>query len=248
MTLVSNFLKSVCSVFFVLTLICPANSVQAETKDEKCFEKAEHEQATFFLVDRTDKLENEDGFKKTIAALKDMVQSGERVVVGVSTDRASQTRLLMDFVRPKKSLWVSKLKIRALENRFNECLEGVLTDLVSTEEEHKHSALLETLSFVSKVLKRDPSKSKRLVLYSDMMQNSTALSFFSMKPFNPTTALSRVEKEKLLFQFPSVEVFAAGTGANISDQQARELESFWGEYFRKAGGELAFYGPILVNY
>lgn len=165
----------------IVALLLCAGPGTVLAADSSCIEKADHEAITYFLVDRSDKLEDSDGFQKTTAALLEMLSPGERVIVGVSTGKGGDTRILMDLVKPKESMWVSRLKIRAQEKHFTTCLEQVTSELLKEEEEYDHSALLETLLFVGKVLSAESSTAKRIVLYSDMMQNSSSLSFYKLK-------------------------------------------------------------------
>lgn len=241
-------MKKVLLVFLFSCVFSPKFVFSEETKiDAQCVKKSEHEFITYVLVDLSDPLAEKDNFKKSMTAVEEMLRPGERLLIGVGTGKASQTRILMDLVKPKPSIWISKLKIRAQEKVFKDCLGQVQAVLLGSEEEHKHSALLETLFFVSKVLKKDKSEDKRLVLYSDMMQNSASVSFYGGKNFNSASALKRVEKEDLFCKLPDVVVHVAGAGGNISDKKSRQIEKFWESYFEKCGGQLEFYGPILLN-
>ncbi|MCO6432546.1 MAG: hypothetical protein J5J00_16960 [Deltaproteobacteria bacterium] len=229
-----------------LILLMPLSAF-AQGGADKCVEKSEHEKITYFLVDRSDSFANKDNFNKTVTALKEMIESGERLVVGVSTAKAGDTRVLMDFAKPVESVWTSALKIRAQQKKFSECLDSVAAELLNTEESYDHSALLETIGFVSKILSADPSAKKRMIIYSDMMQNSSSISFYSAKELNTAALIKLAEKESLLAKLPQVEIYAAGTGANVSDKKSRDLEQFWQSYFEKAGASLKFFGPVLIN-
>ena len=230
----------------IVFLTCITYSSTALAADD-CIKPEKHETVSYLLVDRSDRLENKDGFDKSLTALESMLQPGERLIVGLSTGKGSDTTVLMDLVKPKGSMWVSMLKTRADTKKFTSCFDSVKSKLAETDEEHDKSALLETLGFVSKVLKNDSASKKRLFLYSDMMQNSPSVSFYSMKPFDPETAMKKVEKEYLLSKFPEVSVLVAGTGATVTDAQARRLEAFWTNFFEKTGGSLDFYGPVLLS-
>lgn len=237
-------MRQIC--LLVVSLLLPIITY-AESIESKCIEKSEHDGITFFLIDRSDNLEDKDGFLKTVAVLKDMIQSGERLLVGVSADKAGSTRILMDFAKPTESVWTSTLKIRAQQKKFNDCLDSVTSELANKEEKHANSALLETISFISKIIAADNSVKKRLIIYSDMMQNSSSISFYSQKSLNAAAILKLLEKERLLVELPKVEVYTAGTGAHVADGKARDLEEIWRAYFQKAGAIVKFYGPILVN-
>lgn len=217
------------------------------TLNAECIIPSDHEKVSYLLIDRSDKLETKDSFLKSIKAFSSMIEEGERVIVGLSTGKASETKVLMDFVKPKGSVWVSMLKTRADTKKFDKCLQEVTENLADKEEEHKSSALLETLAFVGKVLSTDTAKEKRLFVYSDMMQNSESISFYGIKPFDPEKALTLTKKAYLFSKLHSVSIYIAGTGQTISDAQSRKLEAYWDKYFENSGGVLKFYGPILIH-
>lgn len=227
-----------------LALMLWAAAVHAEND---CIQPAEHDRLAYLLIDRSDTLHDAAGFETSVNAVVAMVEPGERLIVGLSTGKGSDTTVLMDMVKPKGSMWISMLKTRAGEKKFSTCFHSVKQKLVETTEEHDHSALLETLGFVSKVLSVDSATTRRLFLYSDMMQNSPAVSFYSIKPFDPDVAMKAVEKEYLVSQFKNVSVLVAGAGATVSDAMARRLEAFWKIFFEKSGGSLDFYGPVLLS-
>jgi len=220
---------------------------QAKDLSPQCVKHEEHAALTFFLVDRSDKFEDLSGFKSTVAAVREMVQPAERLVVGVSTARMSDVRVLLDLVRPKESIWTPKLKIRTQEKAFAGCLSEMEQVFSTQEESYPNSAIIETLSFVSKVLASDSALTKRLVIYSDMVQNSSTLSFFAAKTVDADSVLKQVEKNRMLWNLGQVDILVAGIGAHVTDQKALQIEDFWKKYFEKSGARLKFYGPILLG-
>lgn len=217
--------------------------------EDKCSQQAAHTAMTYVLIDRSDKIADLDGFNKSFTALSSGFQAGERVVVGLSTDKVADTKVLIDFVKPEESVWTSTLKIRALQRQFAACLDQSAKDAVSEQPKFEKSALAETLSFVSRILQQDSSASKRLMVYSDMIQNSSALSLYSLhdKDFNTPALLKRLEQEKLVPSLPNVAVYVAGAGARSTEKRGRLLEEFWRAYFEKAGASVKFFGPVLLN-
>ena len=233
---------AVLAALFSLLLVGPVAAIEPITD---CMETADHAAVTYLLIDRSDQLEDVENLKQSLSVLKKMIEPGERLIVGVSTGEASSTRVVMDVVRPTKSLWVSKLKIRAGEKKFSECFGKMQQSVIKQDESHKKSALIETLNVVSKALATDSSKKKRVIVFSDMVQNSTTISFYKQKSLNPESTLKRVEKEQLVCSFPTVEFHVAGAGTGVSDKKARAIEAFWTRYIEKTGGTLKFYGPVL---
>lgn len=237
---------SVVLFFSLFSLSYSVNAWAAEIPLE-CIEEAEHNAVTFLLIDRSDKLENVQALEQTLQRVRKMIEYGERLVVGFSTDKASEARVILDITKPKKSVWVSTLKIRAAEKKFTECFKKMETLVKEQSESYKASAILETLSFVSKVLIADKAESKRVVMFSDMVQNSSSVSFYGMKNVDPEAGIKKAEKEYLIFDFKGVDFYVAGAGIGVSDKKARAIEQFWKRYIEKTGGTLRFYGPVLLT-
>jgi len=233
------------SLFMVIAVVWYL-PVYALEIDADCIEPADHDYVTFFLIDRSDKLEDTQGLKQSLVAIRKMIRSGERLIAGVSTDKLSDARIVIDVVKPKKTVWVSSLKIRAQEKKFETCFAQMEKYAMHQEESHPNSAILETLSFVSKALSSDKAKNKRVIVYSDMVQNSKSLSFYRGKSVNPEAALVAAEKEYLMWDFKDVEFHVAGVGKGIDAKKARAIEQFWKLYIDKSGGSLVYYGPILL--
>ena len=235
-----------CSLALLASVLLLPFGATAEDDLSACIKPAEHDAVTFLLIDRSDKLEQVKNLEDSLKAVHQMMKPSERLIVAVSTDKGSDTRILIDSVKPKKSLWVSKLKIRAAEKKFDECFEKMKSKVMVQDESYNSSAILETLSFVSKALKADKSANKRLIIFSDMIQNSSAVSFYKIKNFDADAQLKKVEKEYLVFDLPNTSVQVAGVGTGITDKRARAIEHFWKKYFEKTGASLDYFGPILL--
>lgn len=247
----SKVLRCLGYCFIALSLLSSKllSPVLAETGKpvDPCMHREEHQSVSFLLIDRSDKLSNVQSFQQSLEGIRESIQPGERVLVGVSTGHLSETRIIMDSVKPAKSLWESPLKIRAKEKNFSECFQKMEQTLSAGTEEHKTSAILETLSFVANTLNADQSSPKRLFVISDMMQNSDALSFFKLKSVDGDSILKKLEKEQLVCNLKGTEVVVAGAGGGSSDEKVRQVEQFWKKYFQAAGAVLKFYGPIFLG-
>ena len=213
----------------------------------ECIGSGDHAAVTYFLLDRTDELKDTQNLQQTLLVLKKMIAPGERLIVGVSAGQASETRVIMDVGRPVESIWVSKLKLRAAEKHFDDCFKLMQDKVVQQGEVHKTSALLETLGVVSKVLATDAAAKKRVVVFSDMIQNSQQVSFYNAPKIDAPALLKVVEKDQLVVPFKDVDAHTAGEGKGTSDEKARSIEEFWKSYFSKSGAVLKFYGPVLFT-
>lgn len=228
-----------------LIILAAATPAAAVEPIADCMKSAEHDSVTYLLIDRSEKLEDTANLQQSLSVVLKMVEPAERLIVGVSTGESSSTRVIMDVVKPKESLWVSRLKIRAAQKQFDDCFGKMTQAVLEQNESYKTSALLETLNVVSKALAADESGRKRVILFSDMVQNSPAISFYRQAQVNPESTLKAAEKERLVTSFPAVEFHVAGAGAGVSGSKARSIEEFWKQYIERSGGTLKFYGPVL---
>lgn len=237
------------ALLLIVAALClrPLSADAAGGTVDPCHERGEHQSLLFLLIDRSENVIDESGLTQSLNAVRELLGEGERVIIGVSTGAMSQARITLDTVRPAKSIWESPLKYRAREKRFKECLDDAFAQFTKSSESYPKSPLLETLHFAEEIMKTDPASQKRLVIISDMVQNSDAVSFQKAAQIDAAAALAKAEKEGLLARSLSgVSVWVAGAGVGVPDQKARQVESFWRAYFEKVGAALKFFGPILI--
>lgn len=215
--------------------------------ESPCVRPEKHEHLTFLLVDRSDTKDTASTFPQTFDVLKQMMRPGERLVAAAITDKLSDTRLLLDVTKPKQTMWDSTLQIRQKEKAFSECLKSMRSSLEASAEQYKTSAILETISFAAKILTSDEVASKRLVIHSDMIQNSELLSLYQQKEIVGATLVERLKKDGTIERLKEVEVYVAGAGGSVTDKKSRAIEEFWRKYFESAGAVVKFYGPLLVG-
>jgi hypothetical protein len=230
-----------------LSLLMLPSICLSEVIADKCIQKSEHKSMSLFLVDLSDKITEPDNFNKSASVFSEMIQPGERVIVAISTDKVGDVKLLMDLVLPEDTIWESKLKTRALQKKFHDCLNQNLTTILAFDKKYDKSAILETVYFTSKIFSSDVSPIKKLFLYSDMMQNSPSLSLYSQKDLDTKALLAQTQKENLIPTLDNIDIYVAGIGAHESDKKTRQLEIFWGAFFEKAHAKLKYFGPILVG-
>ena len=164
--------------FLGLILFLLPVSLRAQESAEKCISRSDHTALSILMIDLSDPISDIDSFKSSISVFQGQIRPGERVIVGISTDKVGDVKLVMDYVNPEPSVWVSKLKTQALQKTFKECLRSSIEGVTKYNQKYANSAILETLSFVSRIIKADSSSSQRLYIYSDMMQNSPSVSFY----------------------------------------------------------------------
>jgi hypothetical protein len=243
--LIGKISERLMSVVMGLSVFCCAAPASAEVP---CIKHDSYRAITYLLVDRSDPAGNLSALEQTIHSVEEAIAPGERLIVGVSVGSAPDTRVAMDLVKPEGSVWESALKVRAKEKAFKDCLVSTKASLIAASETAKFSALVETLSFVSSVLTAGPAvPSRRLIVFSDMIQNTAELSFWGNNPVAPVQALAKVENSKLIPDLKGVSVYVAGAGGGVAAAKAQLIKDFWKSYFEKAGATLKFYGPLVLG-
>jgi hypothetical protein len=124
------------------------------------------------------------------------------------------------------------------------------------------SAILATIKEVGdQVFPTLAGRSRRLVLVSDMLENSDVSSFYSsgsVRPVDPAPEMASVVRKQLLTDLRGASVFVIGAGLTPPDEKAGAayrstavmgpLKEFWRTYFERSNGRLSEFGqPLLLN-
>jgi hypothetical protein len=219
----------------------------ASAGGEQCVKHEAYEAVTFLLVDKSDPLDDVSSLKQTLQSVKEMLIPGERLVVGTISAKLSDMHIIYDLVQPKPTIWESKIKLRAREKVATDCFAAMEAAAAAPAPKQEATALLETLAFVADILNAKKEVPHRVVLFSDMIQNSEALSLYGVKDLSPAAALAAVKKQNLSSDLKDAQVYAAGVGGKVSGKRALEIKEFWQSYFSAAGAKLHFYGPVLLG-
>lgn len=137
---------------------------------------------------------------------------------------------------------------QALKTAFEEAS----TDLPRTE------LMGSLVNFGQGVISASPSPRKTVLLISDMMENSAAVSFYGnggINNLNIETALSKAKKANLFSNMggATVNVVGAGISGNrgyLSHTAMRNMQTFWTGYFEQSEamlvgwGQPQLFGPI----
>lgn len=233
--------------FIVFAMALVAAVATSTEIPASCMKHGDHTAVTVLLVDRTDFMKDKRRFGQMMASLKESLKPGERIVATSITGRANSARLLVDVVRPSPSAWVSKLKSRKEEKDFAACLSSLEQVISEESEKHPSSSILETLAFTSQVLESDQATDKRVIVYSDMIQNSDEVSFYKKKSINTKLMLAQAKKAGLLKSFSGVRFYYVTNSGSLGERKDREVEAFWKEYTAQCKGTFKLYGPALVG-
>ncbi len=237
--------KAVCLISVLLFMHIATQAAYSSELPAACKAAGEHDTTVLLLIDRSEKLTDVQPLEQTLQVVKSLVPPGGRLVVELITEKMANTRVILDLAKPKHTVWVSALKIRAGEKVFDDCFAALTKHVLEQNETYKTSAILETLSFAAKMLAADKAAVKKIVIYSDMIQNSPAISFYSTEKVDPAASFAQAKKEMMIYDLKGMKVYVGGAGLGVSDKKARAIEQFWKQYFETAGAELVFYGPVL---
>jgi hypothetical protein len=117
------------------------------------------------------------------------------------------------------------------------------------------SDVMLSLDELAKVVRSHPANSKHVLVFSDMLENSTITSFYAsnaVRKIDHTKELALVEKEGMFADFGGAKVYVMGAGL-VSEQgkskgvyrdpkMMQELKAFWTEWFKRSNAELVEFG------
>lgn len=117
------------------------------------------------------------------------------------------------------------------------------------------SDVIQSLVELAKVIKSNPAESKRALIFSDMLENSSITSFYSnnsVKKLDVAKELALVEKASMFADFGGAKVYVMGAGLLSEQGKAKgvyrdpktlhALQAFWTEWFKKSNAELVEFG------
>ena len=243
------------NMLFLMCLVLFQPHLPLLAAGDECNLSGSHDAITVLLIDGSDSNALDERLDQTLHNVNNIVMPNERLLVSMIMEKRAASRIVVDIVNPAESVWESKLVFRKKQKAYADCLSSIATKVPRRGAQNKvaikkveATAILETLSFIREVLNADQSKRKRIVIYSDMIQNSDFINFYKLGPKDtPEVLIDRTAKEGLIPNLSGAEVHVAGIGGAQTDKQARFAEKYWRLFFEKAGANLRFYGPVLVN-
>jgi hypothetical protein len=220
---------------------------------------AQSERSVLFLIDRTTAYDAQDqevlvdGLERFFKELK----SGDRLLLYTIGASASDSRRLFDACVPGcpeegffGGLFSSCKAVvaRADRQQFTRSLLKALIDLLDKHVDYEASAILETIRAVADTNRA--TMPARLLIFSDMLENTDLLTFGQLVQDGADAALARVEAQRMVPDLAGIDVDAFGIGRShapgrpplpVSTQ--RVLETFWNDLFREAGASRVAIGP-----
>jgi hypothetical protein len=244
----------------------------AAGEKERCYGRKESEQAArlasakldrdvLVLVDQTTLLPS-DVKQNVIERVSALATPGTRISVGTFssyTDNAHSQMVFESLFEPsypqerRADAPMKALKVldQCLEERRQSELGRLRSTLSAAADSSRtdvaRSDILASVKSFGRRLEQPGAPDRILILVSDLLENSTATSFYGagrMRKIDPDAELAKVEKSDLSAKLDQVRVFVIGGGlpppgakAERSIDDMNRLERFWTGWFKKAGAK-----------
>lgn len=105
--------------------------------------------------------------------------------------------------------------------------------------------ILDALNGAAPFLAAASQRRKRLMILSDMIEDSGLAKFDAVAPRNASSLIARRRRDRALPDFAGTEVVVVGASAPNS-AMLREIERFWREFFLATHGRLTNYAAVLL--
>jgi len=137
--------------------------------------------------------------------------------------------------------------------------EAAQAALSSSHGTFAHSDIMASLRQLSATVSASPARDRIVILVSDMLEHSSATSFYdhkALRTIDPRSELSIARNGHLTGDFRGARVFVIGAGALPPDQAGGyrsaaaidALQAFWNAWFRLSNAHLAGFGePNLMT-
>lgn len=109
--------------------------------------------------------------------------------------------------------------------------------------------ILDSLSAAEPIFVSASQTRRRLVIFSDMLEDSENARFVQMNQINAQRVIASLRSDHALPNLANVEVFVVGVSAP-NNHQLRRVAGFWRRYFHATGANLAdgHYGSVLLGW
>ncbi|MBF0554751.1 MAG: hypothetical protein HQK96_09400 [Nitrospirae bacterium] len=195
------------------------------------------------------------------------INHGDNLVVAKITDHSvSESVVPIDHTFPKftpldpmskeptdNDMLIKKAKAKA-DNEIEKEKEKLREDLKKFifKERAKMTAIMSSLQVADRVSKSYKSDKTVLVIFSDMIEESSNYNFTKANLDNASIR-KIIEKEAAAFRLPDlkgIKVYIASAAKDVNDNKYLNVQRFWLEYLKRCGADLKKenYGSSLVNF
>lgn len=204
-----------------------------------------------FAIDRTDPWDDIDKDVMSSAAARILtgLKPGDRLIIRTITDDPSSSKQLFDECQPAcppQGLWdeimgtCREAIVRKDAVSFRNGYAKALLPLLQTTEEHDGSAIIETISALTR--QYADTGVDRLIVFSDLVQNSKLGNFLKMSKKDLNRTQEKVRQLGLTSLLTAAAVVDFGFGRTQGENRKgltpeinARIESFWRAYFSESG-------------
>jgi hypothetical protein len=182
-------------------------------------------------------------------------------VIGGLADPAPTDEFLDNIKRSERLKFdqCHKKQLLLAKNQVRKAMLGIFS---GSSTEIGHSDIVANLKTVSGHIKRSDAKLKKVLIVSDMLENSSITSFYEsgqVRQIDPDQELAKVEKAGFMGDFYGAEVYIFGLGYFARSELSKKesyldpkrlslIKDFWANYIKKSNGKVAEIGtPMLLG-
>ena len=207
------------------------------------------------LVDRTTAFDKTDQtlFLQALDRVVSGLEAGDRLVLFTMTGAYTESQKLFDECRPgcpelgffEELLATCRSTLARSEMvKFTRQLAGTLAGLLKQPEETRFSDLFRTVAEAVRPYSRGPHKVRTLIMFSDLIENSTLLPERDLKRLSPSEILQRLRSSGVTADLEGATVRVFGFGRDdsagrppLSQGTRQRIADAWRKWFETSGAD-----------
>jgi hypothetical protein len=192
-------------------------------------------------------ISNHKRYENSFQCLVDAAQPGTRIVVNFITENplSDSSYPINVFIPPFDPVYDNKLVVEAKQKRAREEAKQKFSELILSTQRGNTSPIIDSLKTAERVFNHYTGSQMKLVIFSDMLEDSSKANFEKKIP-RPEEILGSLKSQNALLKLNGVQVVVVGAYAKTS-QQYHEVEQFWSKFFHNLGANVTEYGAGLID-
>lgn len=202
----------------------------------------------FCLIDRSKSvISNVEKYTADFQSLTDCMQPGTRIVVDFITENplSDASYPINEFIPSFNSMMDNRLRFNAQFRKTKQGLKQKFSDLSSSPTTGKTTPIIDSLVLAENVFKHYPGTQKRLIIFSDMVEDSMRAKFDKKIP-TVEEVIKAFQADRPLPNLSGAQVIIVGVNAETSHAYY-QIEQFWSAFFKKLGANVTDYSAALIG-
>lgn len=247
-----SFLSTIC-LLILISLLSSCNSETNDTIPNKvvC--------VLFDLSETTNKPEIRKTYLNKFKLILGKMNKGDVIEAALITEKSvSELNLSIEHSFTAIEISIDNDMMIKAQKRISDSLMQVQKDsllhvadsvLFRPHRKILDTEILSSLQVAERVLSSFPQKKKVLVIFSDMVEESSTANFAASVPTdNQIKNIITSQKKKLLVpSLKGVNVYCIGATAKRTEDY-NSIRKFWLTFFKETGAELKDYGAALIRF